>query len=233
MFVMSFNTIIYPRKKYRCLSCSSNKICFFVDVLDFSSLVMINSGNAILLPISDPKRYLEFSLWQCKDCFDAGEFENTFEKTILSRSTLNPVHEKIQNVFSEFEKTFTSKSKPVILNDLGKRLTLKQIHKIESASDKPVSMIAVTRHQYDLNDFVRYENYVKNILKRNRMYYGLWPDDTNEKTEYDLLYVIPTDDIVQIQRHLNSHNNMNGGISQAMALVIFSNGRSKIIENST
>jgi hypothetical protein len=73
---MDLNIGIYPPKKYKCPTCNSNKIGFFVDKLDFTSLIMINSGNANLASLSNPKNYREFNLWQCKNCFDVGELRS-------------------------------------------------------------------------------------------------------------------------------------------------------------
>ena len=144
----------------------------------------------------------------------------------------NPKYEKIQDTFNRFEKTFTEESEPVYLNQMGEKLTLKKIHEIESVGDKPVSMIAVTRLQYDISNFPKYENYKKNTLNLRRIYYGLWPNSKIKKVEYDVLYAIPTDDYEEIQKHLNAHNHMNQGIKQEMALVISSDGTSKIVKNS-
>lgn len=87
-------------------------------------------------------------------------------------------------------------------------------------------MIAVTRHQYDIGNFQKYENYIKKTLKLSRIYYGLWSD--GKKVEYDVLYAIPTEDYEEIQNHLNAHNQIN----QGMVLVIFSDGTYKVIRNT-
>jgi len=144
----------------------------------------------------------------------------------------NPKYKKIQDTFNRFEKTFTEESEPVYLNEMGEKLTLKKIHEIESDGNKPVSMIAVTRLQYDISNFPEYEKYLKNTFNLSRIYYGLWPNSKIKKVEYDVLYAIPTDDYEEIQMHLNTHNNMNQGIAQEMALVISSDGTSKIVKNS-
>lgn len=150
---------------------------------------------------------------------------------IRSRGTLNSTYKKIEDTFRELEKNFTEKSEPVIFNDIGKKLSMKEIHQIESVEDKPVSMIAVTRHQYNFSNFPKYVNYVKNTLGLDRVYFGLWPD--GKKVEYDVLYAIDTDDYEQIQNHLNCHNHMNHGITQMMALIISSKGTRKIVRNSS
>ncbi len=143
------------------------------------------------------------------------------------------LHKKISTTFSILEKTFSEKSKPVFLNEMGEKLSLKKIHEIESVGGKPISMIAVTRHQYDTSNFPKYENYIKNELNHSRFYYGLWPDSKIKKSEWDVLYAIPTDEHEQIQNHLNAHNHMNQGIAQVMALIIDSNGNYIVLKNST
>ena len=144
--------------------------------------------------------------------------------------TQNPTYQKIQDIFSKFEKNFTEKSESVILNEIGEKLSMKEIHQIESAKDNPISMIAVTRHQYDVSNFPKYVNYVKNTLGLGRVYFGLWSD--GKKVEYDVLYAIDTDDYEQIQNNLNGHDHMNQGITQVMALIISSDGARKIVNNS-
>ena len=148
---------------------------------------------------------------------------------MMSLESRKLIDRKILLKFKQFEENFTEKSEPVFLNEMGEKLTLKKIHEIESVSDKPICMIAVTRHQYDISNFPKYENYVKKTLKFSRFYYGLWTD--GKKVEYDVLYVIPTDDFEQIQNHLNAHDQMNQEIAQDMALVIYSDGTYKIIKN--
>ena len=152
---------------------------------------------------------------------------------MMSLESRKLIDKKILLKFKQFEENFTEKSEPVFLNEMGEKLTLKKIHEIESVSDKPICMIAVTRHQYDISNFPKYENYVKKTLKFSRFYYGLWTD--GKKVEYDVLYVIPTDDFEQIQNHLNAHDQMNQEIAQDMAqdmaLVIYSDGTYKIIKN--
>ena len=145
--------------------------------------------------------------------------------------TENPVYQKIQRGFNENEVNFTEKSQPVYYDEKGDRVTLKEIHEIESDKGKPVSMIAVTREQYDITNFSTYERYIRNKFPQKRVYFGLWPDVENNKTEYDVLYVIPTDNFEEIQEHLNMHDEMNQKIPQKMALVIFSGGKFEIIEN--
>ncbi|MBC8501896.1 MAG: hypothetical protein ISR80_05830 [Nitrosopumilus sp.] len=145
--------------------------------------------------------------------------------------TNNPIYQKIQRGFSENEVDFTEKSQPVYFDEEGDRISLKKIHEIESKNGKPVSMIAVTRQQYDISDFPKYEKYIENDLPYERIYYGLWPDAENKKIEYDVLYVIPTDNYEEVLNHLNAHDQMNKGMPQKMALVVFSGGNYEIIEN--
>jgi hypothetical protein len=133
-------------------------------------------------------------------------------------------------ILRKLEKTFTEESDPVFLDENGKKLTMKEIHSKECVGDKPITMIAVSRHQYDVANFPKYINYVKNTLKKNRIYYGLYPDD--EKVEYDVLYAIPTNDYDEIQKHLNTHDHMNNGIAQIMGLIISQDGAVKITKNA-
>jgi len=147
-----------------------------------------------------------------------------------SRNQTVLIHQKILVIFKQFEKNFTKKSKPLFFDKTGKKISLKKIYDLESIGDKPVSLIAVTRKQYDISKFSYYENYIKNNLNKDRTYYGLWSD--GGKTEYDVLYVVPTDNYEQIQNHLNSHDQINCGITQMMALTIHSDGNYKIIKNS-
>ena len=47
---MDYNTALYCTK-YKCPKCRSIKIGFYVDTLDFTSLVILYTGNAVLLPL--------------------------------------------------------------------------------------------------------------------------------------------------------------------------------------
>ena len=107
---------------------------------------------------------------------------------------------------------------------------MKQIHELECNTDSPVAMIAVTRHQYHVYNFPKYVDYIKNQLGVDTIYYGLWTG--GNRVEYDVLYVIPTNDHDIIQKHLNTHDFLNDGVSQKMALVISNDGTSEIIENN-
>ena len=148
-----------------------------------------------------------------------------------SRNQTVLIHQKILVIFKQFEKNFTEKSEPLFLDNMGEKISLKRIYDLESIDDKPISLIAVTRKQYDISKFSYYENYIKNNLNKDRTYYGLWSD--GGKTEYDVLYVVPTDNYEQIQNHLNAHDQINCGITQMMALTIHSNGNYKIIKNTS
>ena len=151
----------------------------------------------------------------------------------------NSKYEKLEKAFNIFQKNFTKDSPPAYFIITGEKLALKKIYEIESINDKPISMIAVTRLQYDINNFPKYENYVKNTLGFSRIYYGLWPDHENidektgqNKVERDVLYAISTDDNEEIQNHLNKHNDMNQGNPQMTALIINSDGNYTTVNNS-
>ena len=133
-------------------------------------------------------------------------------------------------ILQKLAKTFTKESAPVILNENTKKLTMKEIHNKECVDNIPITMVAVSRHHYDVAKFPKYANYIKNTLKKNTIYYGLYPDD--EKVEYDVLYAIPTDDYDEIQKHLNAHDHMNNGVAQIMGLIISQDGDTKGIKNA-
>ena len=71
-------------------------------------------------------------------------------------------------ILQKLEKTFTKKSDPVFLDENAKKLTMKEIHSKECVGGKPITMIGVTRCQYDVADFPKYLNYVKNTLKKKQ-----------------------------------------------------------------
>ncbi|KER06823.1 hypothetical protein AAA799E16_00550 [Marine Group I thaumarchaeote SCGC AAA799-E16] len=144
--------------------------------------------------------------------------------------TQNPKYQKIQETFSKLDKSFSEKSEPIFLNENAEKISLKEIHEMESVDSKPISLIAVTRHQYDISKFSNYENYIKSMETNHRIYYGLWSD--GEKTEYDVLYAIPTDNYEDVLNHLNAHDQMNQKTPQSMALVIDSNGKYTVIRNT-
>ena len=139
------------------------------------------------------------------------------------------LHPNLLTILQKLAKTFTKESAPVILDENAKKLTMKEIHNKECVGGKPITMIGVTRHQYDVAKFPKYINYIKNTLKKNTIYYGLYPDD--EKVEYDVLYAIPTDDYDKIQKHLNAYDHMNNGIAQMKGLIISQDGTTKKINN--
>jgi len=146
----------------------------------------------------------------------------------------NKANKKLLDAFRISEKTFTSKSDPAMWDENFKKITMKELYDKESIDDKPVILIAVTRNQYDINDFPKYVDYIKIILEINVIYYGLWTDrETSEsgKVEYDVLYVLPSDEHNRVQKHLNSHAHMNNGFAQKMALVISQDGTTEIIKN--
>ncbi len=222
-----------PGKKFNCPRCNSEKITFLfkpgfrgIDIQSWCSIIhdeIIELCNVYQIIMKN-----NFSpLWLCKDCYDGGVVLKVWSdpRDLISTQT----YQKIQDIFSKFEKNFTEKSEPIFVDKMGKKISLKKLHAIESIKDKPISMIAVTRHQYDLSNFPRYVNYVKNKLRVDRVYFGLWPDD--KKTEYDVLYAIGTDDYEQIQNHLNAHSHMNQGVAQVMALIISSDGEWKPVKN--
>jgi len=139
------------------------------------------------------------------------------------------MYKKLLEQFKKYEIGFTKSSDSIMFDENFNKIETKQIHNLESTSKDPVTMIAVTRYQYDVNDFSKYVNYIKNDLKISTIYYGLWPGVN--KVEYDVLYVIDTIDPDTIQKHLNAHNFLNDGVSQKMALVVSNDGTTKIIED--
>ncbi len=144
--------------------------------------------------------------------------------------TQNLKYQKIQEIFSKLDKTFSENSEPIFLNENAEKISLKEIHGIESIDSRSISLIGVTRHQYDISKFSYYENYIKSMGTNHRIYYGLWSD--GKKTEYDVLYAIPTDNYEEVLNHLNAHDQMNKKTAQSMALVIDSNGKYNIIRNT-
>ena len=141
------------------------------------------------------------------------------------------MYEKLLEKFKKYEIGFTKHSDSVMFDENFNHISMKEIHNLESTSNAPITMIAVTRYQYDVDNFSKYVDYIKNNLKISTVYYGLWPDE--DKVEYDVLYVIDSVDDNTIQKHLNAHNFLNDGVSQRMAVVVSSDGTTKIIENSS
>ena len=140
------------------------------------------------------------------------------------------MYEKLLEKFKKYEIGFTKHSDSVMFDENFNHISMKEIHNLESTSNAPITMIAVTRYQYDVDNFSKYVDYIKNNLKISTVYFGLWPDE--DKVEFDVLYVIDSVDDNTIQKHLNAHDFLNDGVSQKMALVISHDGTTKIIENS-
>ena len=139
------------------------------------------------------------------------------------------MYDKLLKKFRECEIGFTKDSDSVMFDDNFNSISTKEIYNLECDTDGPIDMIAVTRHQYDVDKFPKYVNYIKNQLGIDTIYFGLWPGAN--RVEYDVLYVLDTVDHDTIQKHLNSHNLLNDDVSQEMALVISHDGTTKIIEN--
>ena len=211
-----------PGIKLNCPKCNSDKISIFFKpgfigkeqspwckLMDDGNFSLCNDWEIIKKNNYHPN-------WNCKNCYDGG--------VILKGS-----HGKLLEQFHKFKKNFTIHSEPVMFDENFNKITMKEIHDISSDTDDSVSMIAVTRHQYHVYNFPKYANYIKNQLGINTIYYGLWPGVN--RVEYDVLYVIPTDDYSTIQKHLNSYDFLNDGVTQRMALVISNDGSTKIIEN--
>jgi hypothetical protein len=142
------------------------------------------------------------------------------------------IDKKIQIIFEKNEKTFTENSDPLYLDKCGKRITLQEIHDKADIGDNSVVLIAVTSEQYNIDNFSKYREHIKNNLNKNRIYYGLWPDKVKSKTEWDVLYTIENNSD-EIQKHLNLHNDINNGVTQKMALIIDKNGSWKIQSNES
>lgn len=124
---------------------------------------------------------------------------------------------------------FTDNLKPTFGDHNGNPISLKEIYEIESINNKPITMIAVTRKQFDERDLDRYRKYVTNELGLSRFYHGFWHD--GDSIEFDILYAIPTNDKTTILEHLNKHNKINNGHAQIMGLVINMNGKFEKIVN--
>ena len=157
--------------------------------------------------------------WICKNCYDGGIIVEY------------PIDKKITDEFKKYEKTFTEKSEPVYWNDHAQKITLKEIHGNANIGDNSIVLIAVTREQYNLANFPKYRKYLKDVVKTDTIYYGLWPDTKNEKVEYDILYTLDSTDNGEIQKHLNLHNQINNGVAQKMALIIDKDGKWRIQNN--
>jgi hypothetical protein len=158
--------------------------------------------------------------WICKDCYDGG--------VILEYD----IDVKILDEFKKCEKTFTEKSEPLYWDKCGEKITLKEIQNNANMGGNSLALIAVTRKQYDTNNFSKYREYIKNTLTKNTVYYGLWHNAENGNVEYDMLY---SSDVSseEIQKQLNLHNQINNGVMQKMALIIDKNGNWKIQNNES
>ena len=141
------------------------------------------------------------------------------------------IDKKILDVFKKFEKTFTENNNPLYLDKCGNQVTLQKIHDNADIGDNSLALIAVTREQYNMNNFSKYREYIKNTLNKSTIYYALWPNTEENNVEYDVLYTIETIEHDEIQRHLNLHNGINNGVAQKMALIIDKNGNWEIIHN--
>jgi hypothetical protein len=157
--------------------------------------------------------------WICKDCYDGGIIVEY------------PIDKKIADEFAKCEKTFTKKSDPLYLDECGEKVTLQEIHDKAGIGYNSLALIAATRKQYNTDNFSKYREYIKNTLKKSTIYYALWPNTEENNVEYDVLYTIETTEHNEIQKHLNLHNEINGGVTQKMALIIDKNGNWRIIHN--
>ena len=128
------------------------------------------------------------------------------------------------------KKGLLKKANPLTGINALKKLALKEIHDNANIGDNPVVLIAVTRQQYNLDNFSKFRKYLKEDIKTDTIYYGLWPDSKNNKVEYDILYTVENNS-EEIQKHLNLHNQMNEGLAQKMALIIDKNGNWKVENN--
>ena len=156
--------------------------------------------------------------WICKDCYDGG--------VILEYD----IDVKILNEFKKYEKTFDEKSEPLYWDKCGEKVTLKQIQKNANVGDNSLALIAVTRGQYDTSNFSKYREHIKNSLDKDAIYYGLWYNEESSAVEYEIAYTVE-DDLQEIQKHLNLHNQINDGVTQKMALVVDKDGNWKTQNN--
>ena len=212
-----------PGIKLNCPKCNSEKIFIFFkpgfigkeqspwcDLMDDGNFLLCNDYEIIKKSNYNPN-------WNCKNCYDGGVI-------------LKNIYGDLLRKFKESEKNFTIHSEPVMFDEDFSKITMKAIHELECNAGRPVTMIAITRHQHHVKNFPKYVRYIKNTLQISTVYYGLWAE--GERVEYDVLYVISTDDYKIIQNHLNAHDFLNEGVSQIMALVICNDGSTKIITNS-
>ena len=223
-----------------CPKCNSTKVLIFYDprftprlqtkwddLIDEKRILLENRWDNIKNENNWDKleKDSEKPNWICKNCYDGGIILE------CNKDNHDLTDKKIQNTFQKYEKGFTKNSEPLYLDECGEKVTLQKIYDDENIKGNSIVLIAVTRKQYNLNNFSTYRDYIKNNLKKDSIYYGLWPDKKN-KTEWDLLYVIENDS-KEIQNHLNLHNQINHGIAQEMALIIDKKGNWKIQKNNT
>jgi len=156
--------------------------------------------------------------WICKDCYDGG--------VVLEYD----IDVKILDEFKKYEKAFTEKSEPVYWDRCGEKVTLKQIQKNANVGDNSIALIAVTREQYDTGNFSKYREHIKNSLDKDTIYYGLWCNEESSAVEYEIAYAVEND-LQEIQKHLNLHNQINNGVTQKMALVVDKDGNWKTQNN--
>ena len=71
------------------------------------------------------------------------------------------IDKKISNVFKKFEKTFTENSNPMYLDKCGEKVTLQEIQNKADMGDNSIALIAVTREQYNMDNFSKYREYKK------------------------------------------------------------------------
>ena len=175
---------------------------------------------------------LEEATWKYVTLFDkeTGDITKQYSVDIINSVEQESIDKKIQSIFEREEEKFSEKSSPTYLDKYGNRITLQEIHDEADIGDKSVVLIAVTSEQYNKDNFSKYREYIENKLKKDIIYYGLWPDTKKNKTEWDVLYTIENNSD-EIQKHLNLHNQINNGVTQKMALIIDKDGSWKIQNN--
>ena len=175
---------------------------------------------------------LEEATWKYITLFDkeTGDITKQYSVDIINSVEQESIDKKIQSIFEREEEKFSEKSSPTYLDKYGNRITLQEIHDEADIGDKSVVLIAVTSEQYNKDNFSKYREYIENKLKKDIIYYGLWPDTKKNKTEWDVVYTIDNNSD-EIQRHLNLHDHMNNGLAQKMALIIDKDGKWEIQNN--
>ena len=153
---------------------------------------------------------------------------------IIQKHSTNKIriHKKIAKTFAKYAPHFTHTSPPLYLDNTGKKISLSKIYNTESKFAKPVTLVAVTRFQYNTSKFSKYEKYLKSKLYTNQFYYGLSIVGRPAKIEYDVLYVTPDSKPKTIHKHLNMHNKLNSGAPQVFALTILQGGKFRLVRNS-